>query len=248
MASKLVGDVTETVRFIQEEAKEHRRQIESFERFFDLLTRLVDRHAHEFVPTMQTLGRHFADGLAHEKTLVDAEERLADDINDVAARYEVFCRVTDESVETRKKVKESRARISNLRTALAADEAKGGAKRIKIEADIRAAVEAKRAAVEAAEAKLEELISVRQSYNRFKVRRLKHGYQNLGRVMITAVQGIADAFAELRREIDDVRGRIDAVLDSGDLLEGALGDAGQQNHDEDPAAADAHPVEPVPGE
>jgi hypothetical protein len=77
MSSKLVDDVTETVRFIQEEAKEHRRQIESFERFFDLLTRLVDKHANEFVPTMQKLGRHFSAGLAHERTLVDAEERLA---------------------------------------------------------------------------------------------------------------------------------------------------------------------------
>jgi hypothetical protein len=212
MSGKLVGDVTETVRFIQEEAKEHRRQIESFERFFDLLTRLVDKHAPEFVPTMQTLGQHFSAGLAHEKTLVDAEERLADDIGDVAARYEVFCRVTDESIETRKKVQESRIRISNLRTALAADEAKGGLKRIKIEADVRAAIEAKRAAVEAAEAKLEELINVRQSYNRFKVRRLKHGYQNLGQVMTCAVRGIAESFKQLTREIGDVRGRIDDTL------------------------------------
>jgi hypothetical protein len=134
-------------------------------------------------------------------------------------------------------VKESRARISNLRTALAADEAKGGSKRIKLESDIRAAVEAKRAAIEDAEAKLEELIKVRQNYNRFKVRQLKHGYQNLGWVMTGTVGGITDAFKQFKKEIDEVRGRIDSVLDLSDLLGSSLGDAAQQNDDGQPLVA-----------
>jgi hypothetical protein len=221
MASKQLADLSETVKLYRREAEVHRKQIVSLERFFDGLTQLLRKQAPEFLPTMATLGQSFQAGLAHEKLLVDAESRLAEDVNDVAARYEIVFRVTDESIDARKKVKDSRAKVESLRAALAADEAKGGLKKVKIEADIRAAIEAKRAAIEAAEAKLDELMRIRRLYNAFKIRRMRHGYQNLGQVIVNATAGILAAFGELRQAVTTARDGIDSILDTTQKLPAA---------------------------
>jgi inhibitor of KinA sporulation pathway (predicted exonuclease) len=133
MASSILADLTETVKLYRREAEVHRKQLVSFERFFEALTRLLRKQAPEFLPTMATLGQSFRAGLEHEKLLVEAESRLAEDVNDVAAQYEIVYRVTKESIDARKKVKDSRSKIASLRTALAADDAKGGQKKVKIE-------------------------------------------------------------------------------------------------------------------
>jgi hypothetical protein len=214
-APRVLADLTELIDKSESGAANHEKQLAAMEQFYSMLTRVVRKQAPEFLDTMMHLGEPFLNVIAHERTLSAAEARLAEDLNDLSARYEVVTRVTEETHDARKKVKDCSQKIANLKASLAKDELKGGQNKIRIESEIRGAIEAKRRAVDAAEAKCEELIRCRQAYNTFKVRRLRHGYQNLGKALAESSRGIQAELAELTARIQRTREGVDAVLDGG---------------------------------
>jgi DNA anti-recombination protein RmuC len=215
MTSKALAELGDLVNKSRASAVSHEQELLAFEVFYQMLTRLIRKQAPEFLDIMSHLGEPFLAAIAHERTLSAAEARLAEDLNDLSVRYEVVQRVTDEANEARAKVKQCTQKIASLKASLQKDEQKGGLNKVKLESDIRGSIEAKRRAIDTAEAKMEELIRYRQGYNDFKIRRLRHGYQNLGTAVAETTRAIQSELAELMVRIQRVREGLDAVLDGG---------------------------------
>jgi hypothetical protein len=150
MSKPSLADLADVVEKSRKAARQHAKQLATLGVFYEMLTRVVRKQAPVFLDAMAHLGEPFGEALAHERALCDAEALLAESLNDLAARYEVVWRVTEETQDARRRVKDCGQKIAGLKSALAKDEAKGGLSKVKIEAEIRAAVEAKRRAVDAA--------------------------------------------------------------------------------------------------
>jgi hypothetical protein len=89
--SKSLGDVAEKSR---KAARQHAKQLATLGVFYEMLTRVVRKQAPVFLDAMAHLGEPFGEALAREQALCDAEALLAENLNDLAARYEVVWRVT----------------------------------------------------------------------------------------------------------------------------------------------------------
>ncbi|EAY07224.1 hypothetical protein TVAG_050400 [Trichomonas vaginalis G3] len=109
-------------------------------------------------------------------------------------------------------VKKASAHIKKLRDDLEVDRQKGGTKQAKLENDIRNAIEAKKKTIDEADKKLQEFIAVKEKYNDFKVRRLKHAYASLGSAIAEIEKAKSDAYEQLRN----------ACIVSNEELEGLL--------------------------
>jgi hypothetical protein len=140
--------------------------------------------------------------------------------------------LTAESVEAQRKVRDLRERVERLRRALEEDEHKGGTKNYQIETDIKVTLEEKRQAIDAAERKIQELIAQKTAYSKFAVRRLRHGYANLGAVITTATQGIHTAMQQLVESIRYAKENMDALLERG-VQEGDLLGDDERGEEED---------------
>jgi hypothetical protein len=244
MSKPSLSDLSDVVEKSRKASVQHAKQLATLTTFYEMLTRVVRKQAPVFLDIMGHLGEPFAAAIAHEKTLSEAESLLAENLHDLAARYEVVWRVTEETQEARRKVKEATQKIASLKTALAKDETKGALNKVKIEADIRAAVEAKRRAVDAAEAKLEELVRCRQAYNDFKIRRLRKGYANLGKTLVDAARGIQEALGELTARIQWAKDEMPAMLEGKVAdVEAEAPAAEEEAENERPATPDPEPAQ-----
>jgi hypothetical protein len=214
---KLLADLNELVDKLRDQDLWHRKEISSLEKFMTRLTTIIEKEAPEFLGKMTELCDTFRGAFGHERDILAAEQRLMEDLNDIAARFDVVYRTSMETADTRMVVKDCRAKIADLRKALEEDQAKGGLKRFKFETEIKEAVEQKREAIRVAEAKLIEFISVKQNYNTFKVRRFRNGFGSLGRAMAAGFRGEVDALNDLAHKISEAREGIDILLDGGTL-------------------------------
>ena len=145
---ELLQDISEVCSASLEQVGYHRKQMEQFSTFVQRLRVLVENEAPDFVGKYDEISEQITEAQNSEMRLVDAEERLAEDLNDVGARFEVIFRISSEVGEARTKLREARAKITKLRQALEDDNAKGGQKKYKIEAEIKAAIGAKQIALE----------------------------------------------------------------------------------------------------
>jgi hypothetical protein len=228
-----IAELREVVEASSEHVEHHSRQILGVEKFVDMLTNLVGKQAPDLAPTLATITAPFQQALIHERAYLGAEERLRDDLDDLAARFMVVHRVSQEVTDAQQKVKDGRHKIESLRRDLDIDQAKGGQKKYQLEAAIKVAIDAKARAVEAAQLKLEEYIQVRQSYNAFKLRRLRHGYTNLGEVTRTALRGEGKAYEAVLAAIGEARNNLEAAL-SGEVPIVEEGEETEQAGEETP--------------
>ena len=210
---KLLSDIYEVVDRARDAAENHQREVDAMANFYKYAALMVKSQAPEFSLKFSEIMDHFNKAVQLESELVAAEKRSAEDMNDVAARFDVVYRVSEETIEKTANVKRCSANIRDLRDKLADDLSKGGAKQHRIEADIQAAIEAKKKAVEEADLKLQEFIKVKETYNIFKVRRLQHAYVSYGECLSRVMK-------EMRSELDELSSQCnisDEVLDQ--LLE-----------------------------
>ena len=212
---KLLADLFEIVDISRTSADHHRDELNSLREFANYAKTLVQAEAPEFIPKFTQIMEHFHNALNAEERLVAAELRTAEDLNDVAARFEVVYRVSDETVEKTSYVKKCSSNIKALRDKLQDDLAKGGEKQHRIEADIQAAIEEKKKAIEAADIKLQEFISVKEKYNTFKVRRLQHAYVSYGEVLSTSMRELSEEYSKLSQESNVSNEELDSILEQG---------------------------------
>ncbi|OHT03410.1 hypothetical protein TRFO_06622 [Tritrichomonas foetus] len=211
----LLKDINTVVEHSRNKVKFHRAGIQAQESFIEKLKELINKEAPEFNEKFAEIQEHFGRILAKEKALVNAEERCAEDLNDISARFDVVFRLSEESAACKRKVKDCRTKIEKLRKDLELDELKGGAKKYKIEGDINRAIEAKKAAIDAAENKLLEFIDVKERYAIFKVGRLQHAYQAYGKAIASTMAELSTESESFTNLLNETQENIDNILESG---------------------------------
>jgi hypothetical protein len=208
-----IGSLSEVVKHSRESNESHRNQLHYFQRFIDMLVRLVRKQAPDLLLAIRYVVAPFTTAINHELVILQAESREAEDLYDLSARYEVLLRQWSEYIEITKKVKDIRERIARLRRELELEERRGGPKQYKLKSDIAESLDKKKRYVEEGQAKLEQILVARQAYYAFSVRRLKHAYVNHGKVLEVESHAIAAAFSDLQSRINEIRENIDAILD-----------------------------------
>lgn len=212
---KLLADIFEVVEHARESAEQHQEEVESLRNFYKYAKEMVKSEAPEFEEKFAEIMSHFNKAVQLEEELVAAEKRTAEDINDVAARFDVVFRVSEETIEKTAAVKRCSANIRTLREKLQADLANGGTKQHKIEAEIQTAVEAKKAAIQAADVKLQEFIKVKETYNTFKVRRFQHAYTSYGECLSRVMKELSNVYSQLSSECNISDEQLDKLLEQG---------------------------------
>jgi hypothetical protein len=158
---RLVADVNTVISACRTDVRLHREQSGELNSFFAALQTLVHSEVPELDSTLTGLGTLFTANLAGEAQLADAEDRLAEDMNDICARFDVVHRLSEESIAAETKAAHAREAIERTRRALSDDLARGGAKQACLQRDIDAAMRAKGDAIRTATAKLAEYIDAR---------------------------------------------------------------------------------------
>jgi hypothetical protein len=173
---------------------------------------MVHSEVPEFDSTLANLATVFTETLTLESEFVNAEDRLAEDLNDIIARFDVVFRLSEENNAAQAKVKAAREAIERARRALDDDVARGGAKQARLQFELEAAIKAKGQAIQAAAAKLSEYIEAKKKFNRMKTRRLNHGYMNLGDVLEREIGERGRKAEELTAAIGEARNVLDDIL------------------------------------
>lgn len=234
---ELLKDIQTVIEHSRKEVEHHRDEIKYQTHFMSALVAMIEKEAPEFREKMAEIQGIYLAILQKETDLVNAEDRAAEDINDIAARFEVIYRISEEASAAQKKVKDCRSKIEKLRKDLELDELKGGAKKYKIEADINKAIEAKKKAIDDAEEKLLEFIAAKEKYTEFKVNRLIHAYSNLGDVISSAMKEQSEEAEKLNTAISEAQENIDHLLET-EPAPAADAEADEQHAPEEPPAAD----------
>jgi hypothetical protein len=207
-----LGGLPDLVKSSLDWSDAHNRQLHCYQRFFEMVARVVRKQAPEFQPALAVLSKPFNAALRYERVLVTAERRLAEDLQDLVARYEVLVRLRNESQAIAKQLSDVRTRIEKLRAEIEEDRRRGCAKQGKLTIELALARDRRRKTVEEGRAKLREIIEQRQKYHAFYVRRLRHGYSFLGEVLNEASRRIAYACQVFRDLAEEIRQNIDAVF------------------------------------
>lgn len=206
-------DINAIVDYSRKKIKFNRDEIESQERFIDCLFLLIQNEAPEFVEKMGKIKDQYIKLLSNEKLLIDAEERYADDLDDISARFEVIFRLGEELDAAKKKVRDLRNKIEKLRKDLEIDRIKGGQKSVKIEAELAKTEDAKKEAVGELDAKYVQVMDQRKKFTIFRTNRLQHAFQKYGSVLQSTMEDYAKEGEVFQNIISETHDQIDQLLD-----------------------------------
>jgi hypothetical protein len=248
-----LGDLPDVFKSGYSVARHHYQQLHQLQRFLERANRMVAIECPEFQHHTSRVSSVFNEAFAHERAIADAERRLADDLSDVAARYDVLVRLFNELTDAKKKLASCREREAASKRNLADDIRHGGMKQYIFEADIRGALEEKRRVVDFTIAKMEEYIAARDSYFKFTVRRMKHAFSNMGEALRNSGDGILQNCRQIKGAVRFLRQNVDAIQDkAAPQPVTAADDEGEEYEEEQPeeedqeraVSKDAKPGEP----
>ena len=205
-------DISAVVDHSRQRVKFHRAAVASEDKFIEQLADIIAKEAPEFKEKFNEIRQSFTKVTDLEKAIVSAEERSAEDINDLQARYEVIFRISEEHNLAKRKLNDTRQKIEKLRRDLDMDEMKGGTRKYRIEGDINRAIDAKKQAIDAAEEKVLELIDAKEKYSTFKINRLQHAFQHLGKEVSDKMNELSNAAHDLQNLLNDTLENVDNIL------------------------------------
>jgi hypothetical protein len=194
----------------------HREEIRQTRLAADALLALALAEAPEFVQKAGQITALINGSMDQEAIVASAEERLADDLNDISARYDAIFRLSQEVAAARAVFDTAQKKLADAEKAEKDDKAKGGARAAKLEAETARAKEARKAAATAFEALLLRFVEQRDRYIKFKVRCLHRGYQSYGRVVAESLGVEAHLLEQLEREIGQTTANLDDFFGGGD--------------------------------
>jgi hypothetical protein len=179
--------------------------------------------------------------------LAGKEERNAEDVRDVIERYYVIYRVNEEYVKARHAYDDATADLQEVQrkyqTSMTASN------QSKLEASLISAKGKKSAALYEVKVRLAALIQAKDAYNKFKVRRFKHGWNLYGQGMKTVSEKEIVVFTKVRKHLAEIaefgpEGQETAMelKEKVEELEAAQ-NAGPQAEDVAPVEAPASPAQ-----
>jgi chromosome segregation ATPase len=165
----------------------HREEIKYTLRLADLFFGLVETEAPQFSGKAKQLTDVLRSAMEQESIIAAAEERLAEDLNDLSARYDVLVKFYGEVNSAKSALEGAKKKVTDCEKAIEEDLAKGSPKQIKLQGELGKYKELRKQAALKLDDLYEKLISQRETFARFKIRRLHHGYKNYGDVAVRAL-------------------------------------------------------------
>lgn len=210
---KLLSDLSEMVDFSREACAKHQNEIDDMHRFVDNIILLVKSECPEFLDRFEALMAIMREALAQQQLLQKAELRLAEDLNDVAARFDIVYRISEETVSCKMKLKEVTERIEMLKKKLDEDELKGGFKKVSLQSQISLAIDEKKRTIATTEEKLLQFIDIKERYTAFKIRRMRHGYISYGEGLSNTMQEEIKIWERFNHECRKLYDSVDQIMD-----------------------------------
>ncbi|KAH0790515.1 hypothetical protein GPJ56_005594 [Histomonas meleagridis] len=200
---KILANINSVVENAKNEVKHYRREVKHLRKFMDNLTIIVEHECPEFTPKMTQISGKFYNSLACEERFINAYERLSEDFNDIAERFNVLYRASMASIDAKNHYKQRSAKYEKQKEEVRILAEKGSSKRIKAEAELAKNKEKKDASLAEAIKKEEELLVVQDRFTKFKCRRLKHAYTFLAKEMRATMKQILEDSKAIRSICSD---------------------------------------------
>jgi hypothetical protein len=175
---------------------------------------------------LETLFEEYAK--IHEE-LADKEERSSEDFRDCIERFQVVFRVREEYDMRKEQYMESTMKLEAAHKRIEAESVKPGyeKRQAKLEVTLQEAKQDKVDWLRRYKRKTIQIINVKNEYNKFKVRRIRHGWLLYSDAMKEAAQQEMDVLIRIRR-----------LLESLDIAVGPVKEVLEQR----PALCDSQPV------
>jgi hypothetical protein len=134
---------------------------------------------------------------------------LADDLNDLSVRYDAIFRFSQEVSAGRTAFETSHKKVLDCQKALDAEKSKESSKAYKLDLELAQLKDVRKRNKAGLDALLVQFIDSREKYAQFKIRRLRHGYQNVGEVAAMALEVEVHLLEQLERENSQAKETLD---------------------------------------
>jgi hypothetical protein len=134
---------------------------------------------------------------------------LADDLNDVSVRYDAIFRFSQEVSAARIAFETSHKKVVDCQKALDAEKSKESSKAYKLDLELAQLKDVRKRNKATLDGMLVQYIDSREKFAQFKIRRLQHGYLNVGEVAAMTLEVEAHLLEQLERETSQAKDTLD---------------------------------------
>jgi hypothetical protein len=222
----------------------HREEIRQMRQVSSSFLSLVASEAPEFIEKAKQIAALINGSLDQETIVANAEERLADDLNDISARYDAIFRVSQNVVQSRETFEAAQRKVAEIEKLIQDDRARGGARLVRLEPELAKAKDVRKQAAITLEGFLEKFIDQRQRYIAFKVKSLHRGFESYGRIVADSLSVEERLLEQLEREVAQTSANLDDffVVEGEQLVEAPQEELAQPA-EEDPVAVEGNVTE-----
>ena len=224
---------------------EHRKMASAMVRFSESFINLAQNECPEFAEKAKQIAALLQGVMDQENIIANAEERLAEDLNDISVRYDLLYKLGTDIQSKRNQLVSLKKKIKELERSIDYSKVSGASgKALKYQGDLAGAKQKKVETTNQLEQLLERFIDLRQKYARFKVKRLEHGYTNLGDIVAKSLEVEKHLLGQLQRDCVQARDNLDDFFE--DQLEAASKLAKEHDENNKPEGEQAEVKEENP--
>lgn len=183
--------------------------------FYDRVLKLVEVEAPELKSQMAQVMVHLKEHINCHQAFLDAETRANEDLNDIAERFAVLFRISNEYLTAKKDLQDARSKLDAARLKLSQDRASGGKNQVRLGANATKAVDDVQARIRTLQTKIRELIEAKHKFNAFRCRRLRESFLHVGEGTKMIVKQDIAILGELDKAIGTALSKFRDVLRNG---------------------------------
>lgn len=218
---QLCMDMSTVYNGLIQAVKGRRLFAESWEGFADATTKMIETQIPSIAPQFEALEKLIKELADCERQLSNGEERYAEDFRDVIERFAVVYRVNEEFNARKSVFKDCCTFLKTAEERLVAEQAKPTFEknRSKLEQAVEICKQDKKNALRRYIRKIKQLITVKDSYNKFKIRRFRSGFITYANALKTAAEKEIEIYGRIRDHLAQIKVEDPAT---GEQLESAL--------------------------
>ena len=195
-------EIEKIVEHARRATASHQEEVDATRRFADAFIQITASEAVEYVEQAKHIAALLNGCMDQEQQIIDAENRLADDLNDISVRYDAILLIANKAQQARASLDAAMKKCEDTRKAV-----EGG--KTKLESELQKLETQKESLQKAAEEVFAQLLDQREKYAAFKVRRLKNGFHTLGSGIKNNLHVEATLLEQLERETQQTQDALD---------------------------------------
>lgn len=222
----------------------HRQMADSMLQFSTILVKLTTKECPEFLDKANKFAEILNKVMEYEKIIANAEERMAEDLRDIAIRYEVVAKLSSTIESKKKQLATAESQIIEAKRGIASSKRAlgGNTQSLKCQGDLANAEKRKVELKKQLQENLETFIQMKEKYAQFKINRMRHGFSNLGQQIHSSLLAEKELFEQLRQECQDTQDHLDEILSQSASIETTerVQNEDIQNQEETPEETEKH--------